>query len=349
MASRHQFQCLTEELKCPIRLEYFTDPVSLECGHNYCRFCITRSWETLQKFSCPECRQVIANRDIKFNRALANIVEKARELNLASTEMQPKYQCEKHREELKLFCENDKKLICYICRDAREHRGHSFLPIDEAYKTYKVPIPSQGIHSNSTAYFHVKHFYPVCLFQDQVKSSLASLAKRKENALKAEVKQREKISQLKVSYVLADVSVTLFAFCTLCDDSACLCFLCVHSVMPQCLCLLCGHGVMSQCLCLLGVHVRLCDILQEQVKSLETQVTADFAKMHQSLTDREQIVMRDLRQREHEILHRMERNLRGIRSKLDSVKEEISELQTHMEKDGVIFLQVKRLHYKLFQ
>uniref|UniRef100_A0A4W3GA66 Nuclear factor 7, brain-like n=1 Tax=Callorhinchus milii TaxID=7868 RepID=A0A4W3GA66_CALMI len=49
--------------------------------------------------------------------------------------------------------------------------------------------------------------------------------------------------------------------------------------------------------------------------------------------------MRDLRQREEEILQRMETNLREIQSNIDSLQQEISELQTQMEKDGPIFLQ----------
>ncbi|XP_042202062.1 zinc-binding protein A33-like [Callorhinchus milii] len=61
--------------------------------------------------------------------------------------------------------------------------------------------------------------------------------------------------------------------------------------------------------------------------------------MHQSLTDREQRVMQDLRQREQEILKRMETNLREIQGKLDSVQQEISDLQTQMGKDTLTFLQ----------
>uniref|UniRef100_A0A4W3GAI3 B30.2/SPRY domain-containing protein n=1 Tax=Callorhinchus milii TaxID=7868 RepID=A0A4W3GAI3_CALMI len=78
---------LTEELNCPICLDFFTDPVTLECGHNFCRSCITRSWEKQETNSCPECRQVIAKRNLKVNWALVKIVEKAQELSLASTEM----------------------------------------------------------------------------------------------------------------------------------------------------------------------------------------------------------------------------------------------------------------------
>uniref|UniRef100_A0A4W3H1I3 Uncharacterized protein n=1 Tax=Callorhinchus milii TaxID=7868 RepID=A0A4W3H1I3_CALMI len=103
MASRHQVQRLTEELNCAICLEFFNDPVSLDCGHNYCRSCITRSWKKQEENSCPECRQVTAERKLNVNWALAILVEKAREFILDPTQMAIKPQCEKHREELKLF------------------------------------------------------------------------------------------------------------------------------------------------------------------------------------------------------------------------------------------------------
>uniref|UniRef100_A0A4W3GDI3 RING-type E3 ubiquitin transferase n=1 Tax=Callorhinchus milii TaxID=7868 RepID=A0A4W3GDI3_CALMI len=186
------------ELNCAICLDFFTDPVSLGCGHNFCRSCITRSWEKQENTSCPECRQVTAERKLQVNWALAKMVAKAREFTLDPTRTAVKHQCEKHREDLKLFCETDKKLICYICRDAKEHRGHSFLPIDEAAEIYKVMMHSRGIYFASNSCFHIKHFYSVRLFQDQVKSYLASLTQRKGKALQAEAKQREKISQVKV-------------------------------------------------------------------------------------------------------------------------------------------------------
>uniref|UniRef100_A0A4W3HIK5 RING-type E3 ubiquitin transferase n=1 Tax=Callorhinchus milii TaxID=7868 RepID=A0A4W3HIK5_CALMI len=112
-------------------------PVCLDCGHKYCRSCITGSREKQGKPSRPEYRQVTAKRNLKFNWPQAKIMAVER-------------QCEKHREDLKLFCEDDKKLICSICRDAKEHKGHSFLPIDEAVEIYKVPRASRGIHSDQT-------------------------------------------------------------------------------------------------------------------------------------------------------------------------------------------------------
>uniref|UniRef100_A0A4W3GZC4 RING-type E3 ubiquitin transferase n=1 Tax=Callorhinchus milii TaxID=7868 RepID=A0A4W3GZC4_CALMI len=156
-------ESLTEELNCAICLEFFTDPVSLDCGHNLSRSCVAWSWEKQEKNSCPVCRQVTVERNLQVNGALAKMVEKARESSLNPIQMAVKRRFEKHGEDLKLFCEDDKKLICYTCRDAKEHKGHSFQPIDEAAEIYKVPRPSRGIHSVSTSGFPLKHCYSVCV------------------------------------------------------------------------------------------------------------------------------------------------------------------------------------------
>uniref|UniRef100_A0A4W3GV86 RING-type E3 ubiquitin transferase n=1 Tax=Callorhinchus milii TaxID=7868 RepID=A0A4W3GV86_CALMI len=202
MASQHQTGSLTEELICPVCLELFTDPVILDCSHSFCRSCITQCWEKPGPSSCPVCQETLPERNLRTNRALGNLSEKARDLNLDPKDTAIKRCCEKHQEQLKLFCETDKKVICHICRDAQEHRDHSFLPIDEAVEIYKAA------------------------------------------ALEAEGKQKQKISQ-------AD--------------------------------------------------------------NLQNHIMAEFAKMHQSITDREQREIRELRQREEEILHRMEKNLEGMK------------------------------------
>ncbi|XP_075805998.1 E3 ubiquitin-protein ligase TRIM52-like [Microtus pennsylvanicus] len=37
-------QSLREEAVCSICLDYFQDPVSIACGHNFCRECVTQLW-----------------------------------------------------------------------------------------------------------------------------------------------------------------------------------------------------------------------------------------------------------------------------------------------------------------
>ncbi|XP_055486158.1 nuclear factor 7, brain-like [Leucoraja erinacea] len=166
MAAKDPVEGLTEEIVCPICLDFFTDPVSLECGHNFCRSCITQSWDREGKNSCLECREEFADRTLMASRALARLSEKARTLSLDRAEMESKLQCEEHQEELKLFCETDKKLICVVCAAGREHKSHSFMLVDEAVETYK----------------------------DQVNSSIHSLTKNKSEIQRMEQQQKQKIS-----------------------------------------------------------------------------------------------------------------------------------------------------------
>ncbi|XP_068120409.1 E3 ubiquitin/ISG15 ligase TRIM25-like [Hyperolius riggenbachi] len=70
---------LSEELECPVCLGVYTDPVSLRCGHNFCRGCIDRvldSQEGSGGYSCPECRERFMERPtLQRNIALRNIAE----------------------------------------------------------------------------------------------------------------------------------------------------------------------------------------------------------------------------------------------------------------------------------
>ncbi|XP_078287797.1 zinc-binding protein A33-like [Rhinoraja longicauda] len=100
------------------------------------------------------------------------LAEKARTLSLNRTEKESKLHCEEHQEELKLFCETDKKLICVICvicvicAAGLEYKSHIFMPVKEAVEIY----------------------------EDQVKSSIQSLKKDKSGIQQMEQQQKEKIS-----------------------------------------------------------------------------------------------------------------------------------------------------------
>ncbi|XP_068108830.1 E3 ubiquitin-protein ligase TRIM11-like [Hyperolius riggenbachi] len=71
---------LSEELKCSLCLDIYTDPVMLRCGHNFCRVCIGRvldSQEGSAGYSCPECREKYKERPgLHRNIALRNIAER---------------------------------------------------------------------------------------------------------------------------------------------------------------------------------------------------------------------------------------------------------------------------------
>ncbi|XP_059495367.1 zinc-binding protein A33-like isoform X2 [Stegostoma tigrinum] len=245
MASGRRLRSLIDQTICPICLDFFTDPVTLGCGHNFCRSCIIQSWEKKEINSCPECRAEFPERTLSINRALANLAEEAQKLELNPKEEESKIYCEEHQEDLKLFCETDKKLICLNCKISREHRGHRCIPIKQAFEIYK----------------------------EQLRSSLDFLTVKKSAVLEKELNQKRKISEVTVS-------------------------------------------------------------------SLQAYITSEFTKMHQILTEQEQRLLRDLREDEKRILDTMEKNLRVIQDKLNSIEEKLSKMQKQIEqKDELIFLQ----------
>uniref|UniRef100_A0A672KTT9 RING-type domain-containing protein n=1 Tax=Sinocyclocheilus grahami TaxID=75366 RepID=A0A672KTT9_SINGR len=105
-------------LMCPVCLSDFNDPVSLPCEHVFCRQCITSYLELHEgAHKCPECRQNFTRQDLKGNRVLRNVVDILQQQN--AQEML----CSEHLEPLKLFCENDQRLVCLICKEGEKHRG----------------------------------------------------------------------------------------------------------------------------------------------------------------------------------------------------------------------------------
>uniref|UniRef100_A0AAY5KJI9 Uncharacterized protein n=1 Tax=Esox lucius TaxID=8010 RepID=A0AAY5KJI9_ESOLU len=50
--------------------------------------------------------------------------------------------CHEHSETLKLFCLNDNKLICLVCKEGREHKGHTLEPVKEACEDRKIKVES---------------------------------------------------------------------------------------------------------------------------------------------------------------------------------------------------------------
>ncbi|XP_078422502.1 zinc-binding protein A33-like [Cetorhinus maximus] len=193
MASKEQAESLAKYLNCPICLELFRQPVILDCGHNFCQPCIRVYWEKGERNLCPECCKVSRESSLRINRALANLADKVRNLRLApvkyehsvSTSLEcwgaPSLQlkvkgpdiklyCSEHQEELQLFCETDKELICVMCLDGRggrSHKFHDFMLIHEAVIKYK----------------------------DRLKSSLDKL-RQKITVLEAKLKEKQSISEI---------------------------------------------------------------------------------------------------------------------------------------------------------
>ncbi|KAF1449614.1 E3 ubiquitin-protein ligase TRIM39, partial [Spheniscus demersus] len=155
MALAGALERLQEEAICPICLEYMSEPVSVDCGHNFCLGCIAKHCQEKGlwadgPFSCPQCRASCHRSGFRPNRQLANIVENIRQLGLRGgpgTETETGTPlCAQHDERLKLFCEEDEEAICVVCRESLHHRSHTVYPIEEAAQVYKVKLQKSLEH-----------------------------------------------------------------------------------------------------------------------------------------------------------------------------------------------------------
>ncbi|XP_042306694.1 E3 ubiquitin-protein ligase TRIM39-like isoform X2 [Sceloporus undulatus] len=135
---------LEEEAICSICLEYFKDPVTIECGHNFCHACLTQWWRELGtvETSCPQCREKVLQRNLRPNRQLANLVEIMRNVRLQRTMRAEGKErvCGKHQEPFKLFCKDHETSICLVCDKSTEHENHKVIPLEEALEAYKDQI-----------------------------------------------------------------------------------------------------------------------------------------------------------------------------------------------------------------
>ncbi|XP_045064815.1 E3 ubiquitin-protein ligase TRIM39-like [Coregonus clupeaformis] len=55
-----------EQFLCSICLDVFTEPVTIPCGHNFCKACITKYWDSIDLFQCPMCKKTFDKRPDLF-------------------------------------------------------------------------------------------------------------------------------------------------------------------------------------------------------------------------------------------------------------------------------------------
>ncbi|XP_054445463.1 tripartite motif-containing protein 64C-like [Pteronotus mesoamericanus] len=129
------------DLTCSICMNYFLDPVTIDCGHSFCRPCLYFSWEEAQTpMHCPECRVVSERPDFKTNIALRNLASIAREARAHYINGSEEQICVAHKEAKGLFCEVEKNLLCGLCSESPEHAAHSHSPVQWSAEEYREEL-----------------------------------------------------------------------------------------------------------------------------------------------------------------------------------------------------------------
>uniref|UniRef100_A0A5F9DQB3 Uncharacterized protein n=1 Tax=Oryctolagus cuniculus TaxID=9986 RepID=A0A5F9DQB3_RABIT len=130
---------LQKELSCFICLNFMMDPVTISCGHSFCRPCVCLTWEEAQiPARCPICREPSRQEDFKTNIHLKNLVSIARQASLQQFFDSEEGMCGTHKKMKKIFCEENQSLLCVHCSDSPEHEAHRHRSISVAAEDYRV-------------------------------------------------------------------------------------------------------------------------------------------------------------------------------------------------------------------
>ena len=156
-----------EQLNCSICLDTYTDPKLLQCFHVYCRQCLVplvdRDQQGRLGLSCPTCRQVTPipdrgvaglqpafhiNHLLEVQESLQKVENPAATPEGAAKDpeiVEPYFRfCFEHpEEELRLYCETCRELVCVQCavKDGK-HRDHDCAVLNKAFDKYKGEITS---------------------------------------------------------------------------------------------------------------------------------------------------------------------------------------------------------------
>ncbi|XP_006926769.1 tripartite motif-containing protein 64C [Pteropus alecto] len=127
-----------KELTCSMCMNYFLDPVTIECGHSFCRPCLHLCWdETPNRKCCPECRAISEKPDFKTNITLKSLASLARQASAYYVNGSEEQICVSHKAQ-GLFSEVENDLLCGLCSESPEHVAHNHSPIQWAAEEYRV-------------------------------------------------------------------------------------------------------------------------------------------------------------------------------------------------------------------
>ncbi|XP_040819980.1 tripartite motif-containing protein 64-like [Ochotona curzoniae] len=110
---------------CSICCQYFLDPVTMECGHSFCRPCIYLSWEEgSSPLCCPECRQKSEKTNFKTNIRLQKLATAARMDRMRQVPSSHGQVCGAHSDATGLLGDLDENLCCESASESSKANGH---------------------------------------------------------------------------------------------------------------------------------------------------------------------------------------------------------------------------------
>lgn len=112
-----------DQYNCSVCLDLMNDPVTIPCGHSYCRSCIKHYWDRdeSRRARCPQCRQDFPKTPaLNKNTMLAEILETLRNTTLQGSPPSPPAQTSAQPGEVECdFCTDVKLRAVRSCLECR--------------------------------------------------------------------------------------------------------------------------------------------------------------------------------------------------------------------------------------
>uniref|UniRef100_G3P1Q6 Tripartite motif containing 39 n=1 Tax=Gasterosteus aculeatus TaxID=69293 RepID=G3P1Q6_GASAC len=129
-----------DQFLCSICLDVFTHPVTIPCGHNFCKACITDHWNVNAPPNCPNCKEGFNIRpELRVNTFISEMAGLKRHQLMDPVENLEGWMCTKHDKLLELFCKTDQMCVCMFCTVA-DHKNHDVVPLREEYEGKKAEL-----------------------------------------------------------------------------------------------------------------------------------------------------------------------------------------------------------------
>ncbi|XP_060035137.1 tripartite motif-containing protein 75-like [Erinaceus europaeus] len=131
------------EFNCPICLTCMREPITIECGHNFCQSCLQKRWkDPPDSSSCAVCRHLCQKGHWITNRKLARMIGNTQFIQTSSNEVRQQEEnlCERHNQVLSLFCEEDLEVLCPGCVQAHDQKDHHVRSLEEAASYYRHKV-----------------------------------------------------------------------------------------------------------------------------------------------------------------------------------------------------------------
>ncbi|XP_069578389.1 E3 ubiquitin-protein ligase TRIM47-like [Brachyistius frenatus] len=218
MAEKHQkeeqrgVELDSEQFCCSVCLDLLKEPVTIQCGHSYCRGCIEGCWDEEEekkgKCSCPQCRETISPRPaLRRNNMLAEVVEKLKSTSTQQASPSAAPVCADPADVACDFCLGTGRrkatvscLTCLASYCPTHLRSHHSAPVLETHQLVSATIPLQ--EKMCTKHNKLKELY--CRKDEQLVCSACTLDEHSRHKyvsiseLKKEIKRKMVSSQKKI-------------------------------------------------------------------------------------------------------------------------------------------------------